>query len=333
MRVLGIESSCDETGLAIYDSKEGLLGQVLYSQIAKHAQHGGVVPELASRDHVRKISGLLKSLCAKTGIKLSDLDGVAYTQGPGLQGALLVGAAFAKGLAFGLGVPALGVHHLEAHLMAALLEDEKPSYPFLALLISGGHTQLVSVSGLGQYKLLGESLDDAVGEAFDKTAKMMGLPYPGGPQLAKLASTGDPTAFQFARPMTNRPGLDFSFSGLKTQVLKAFQGSDNTPQTKADIAASFQEAVVQTLLIKCKRALEETGHQRLVVSGGVAANQAIRMSLHELMRSRQGQVYYPALEYCTDNGAMVAFLGWQYLTRGKKDMTHSIQVYTRKSLE
>ena len=333
MKILGIESSCDETGLAIYDSQAGLLGQVLYSQVAKHAVHGGVVPEIASRDHVRKIGCLFNGLCADVGISASDIDGIAYTQGPGLQGALLVGAAFAKSMALGLGIPTLGVHHLEAHLMAALLEEEKPGFPFLALLISGGHTQLVSVEGLGQYHVLGESLDDALGEAFDKTAKMMGLPYPGGPELAKLALQGDSSRFRFSKPMTNRPGLDFSFSGLKTQVLKTFQSSDQSEQTKADIAASFQETVVQTLLIKCRRALAQTGHQRLVVSGGVAANTSIRSALSELMMSMKGQVYYPSPAHCTDNGAMIAYLGWLYFLKGHKDKDWSISVYTRKALD
>ena len=332
MRILGIESSCDETGLAIYDSQKGLLGQVLYSQVAKHAVHGGVVPELASRDHVRKVGSLFKLLCAEAAVSKHEIDGVAYTQGPGLRGALLVGAAFAKSLALGLGIPALGVHHLEAHLMAALLEEDKPAFPFLALLISGGHTQLVRVKGLGQYELLGDSLDDALGEAFDKTAKMMGLPYPGGPELAKLALRGDKSRFRFTKPMTNRPGLDFSFSGLKTQVLKTFKSSDQSVQTKADIAASFQEVVVQTLLIKCRRALSYTGYQRLVVSGGVAANVAIRSALNGLMVSLNARVYFPSPAYCTDNGAMIAYLGWQHFIAGQKDKSWAISVYTRKAL-
>lgn len=332
MRVLGIESSCDETGLAIYDSEKGLLSDVLYSQVEAHAIYGGVVPELASRDHIRKLSPLLSSLLEKAGLSLKDIDGIAYTQGPGLQGALLVGAAFAKSLSFGLNVPAIGVHHLEAHLMAARLGEQIPEYPFLALLISGGHTELLSVKGLGAYQLLGDTLDDAVGEAFDKSAKVMGLPYPGGPHLARLAKTGDNSTFSFPRPMTNRPGLDFSFSGLKTHLLRAYEGSDKSEQTKADISASFETAVSQTLVIKCRRAVEQTNINRLVVSGGVAANETIRGALKTLMDKQNGEIHFPPHRLCTDNGAMVAYLGCLYLLKGQKDLSHAIKVYTRKPL-
>jgi N6-L-threonylcarbamoyladenine synthase len=332
MRILGIESSCDETGLAIYDGEKGVLGEVLYSQIPAHAIYGGVVPELASRDHIRKISPLLKALLKEANLTLEEIDGIAYTQGPGLQGALLVGATFAKSLAFALGKPALGVHHLEAHLMAGMLDKDKPDYPFLALLISGGHTQLLAVKGLGRYTLLGESVDDAVGEAFDKTAKLLGLPYPGGPALSLLAKKGDKDAYKLPRPMTNRPGLDFSFSGLKTHVLRAYEASDKSDDTKANIAASFQKAVTETLMIKCRRALKDTGLNTLLVSGGVAANESIRAGLSCLMTKQKGKIYFPSKEYCTDNGTMVAYLGWLYLSKGKKDSSQAISVYARKPL-
>jgi len=323
MRVLAIESSCDETGIAIYDSKLGLLSHALYSQIEMHAIYGGVVPELASRDHIRKSIPLIKQVLAEAKCTSDDLDGIAYTSGPGLAGALLVGACLARSLAWSWGIPALGIHHMEGHMLAPLLEDPAPQFPFVALLVSGGHTQLVEVSGIGQYQLLGESIDDAAGEAFDKTAKMMDLPYPGGPHIARLAANGNPDRFVFPRPMTDRPGLDFSFSGLKTSarntILKCQQESGLNEQDKADIAFSFERAVVETLAIKCKRALLQTGHKRLVIAGGVSANKTLRKKLHELMDKVRGQVYYPRPEFCTDNGAMIAYAGCQRLLAGQKD--------------
>ncbi|WP_460455561.1 tRNA (adenosine(37)-N6)-threonylcarbamoyltransferase complex transferase subunit TsaD, partial [Arenimonas alkanexedens] len=283
MRVLGIETSCDETGVAVYDTDRGLLAHTLYSQIALHAEYGGVVPELASRDHVRKLLPLIRETLAEAGLGVTDLDGVAYTAGPGLVGALMVGAAAGRALAWALDLPAVGVHHMEGHLLAPLLEDPDLKPPFVALLVSGGHTQLVEVAAIGQYRLLGETLDDAAGEAFDKTAKLMGLPYPGGPELARLAESGRPGVFKFSRPMTDRPGLDFSFSGLKTQVLLAWQASDKTPATRADIARGFEDAVVETLAIKCDRALQQTGARTLVVAGGVGANLRLRERLQALV--------------------------------------------------
>jgi N6-L-threonylcarbamoyladenine synthase len=317
MRVLGIESSCDETGVAIYDSQEGLLGHVLYSQISLHAEYGGVVPELASRDHIRKTIPLINKLLEQTGLGLADIDGVAYTAGPGLVGALLVGASIGRSLAWTLARPAIGVHHMEGHLLAPMLEADPPSFPFIALLVSGGHSMLIQVDAIGQYRLLGDSVDDAVGEAFDKTAKMLGLPYPGGPELAKLAEQGRPAYYQFPRPMTDRPGLDFSFSGLKTYALNTYNASDKSEQDRADIAHAFQEAVVETLAIKCRRALQQTGLQRLVVSGGVSANSRLRQRLDKLATDQQARVYYPRLEFCTDNGAMIAYAGCLRLQAGQ----------------
>jgi N6-L-threonylcarbamoyladenine synthase len=323
MRVLGIESSCDETGVAVYDTAlpgpAGLLAHALYSQIALHAQYGGVVPELASRDHVRKLLPLIRQTLAEAGLGVDELDGVAYTAGPGLVGALLVGAGVARSLAWALELPAIGVHHMEGHLLAPLMEDDPPSAPFVALLVSGGHTQLVAVEAIGQYRLLGETLDDAAGEAFDKTAKMMGLPYPGGPQLAKLAEQGTPGAYRFSRPMTDRPGLDFSFSGLKTQVLLAWRDSDQSDATRADIARGFEDAVVDTLAIKCRRALEATGCDTLVVAGGVGANQRLRAKLAEAAARHGGRVCFPRPALCTDNGAMIAFAGALRLQAGQHD--------------
>lgn len=323
MRVLGIETSCDETGLAIYDSAQGLLGHVLHSQIDLHAVYGGVVPELASRDHVRKTLPLLNSLLADTGLAKTDIDGVAYTAGPGLVGALLVGAAIGRTLAWAWQVPAVGVHHMEGHLLAPMLEPERPDFPFVALLVSGGHTQLVEVKGIGRYRLLGESLDDAAGEAFDKTAKMMGLPYPGGPELAALALQGDPKRFRFPRPMTDRPGLDFSFSGLKTFALNTLhrevtpgESEERVRQTKADIARAFQEAVVDTLVIKCRRAVRDCGATTLVLAGGVSANRHLRARMQAAMGKEGARVFYPRTEFCTDNGAMIAYAGWQRLRAG-----------------
>ncbi|MDX9765329.1 MAG: tRNA (adenosine(37)-N6)-threonylcarbamoyltransferase complex transferase subunit TsaD [Chiayiivirga sp.] len=319
MIVLGIETSCDETGVAVYDTARGLRSHTLYSQIRLHADYGGVVPELASRDHVRKLVPLVRECLAQAGLGLADLDGVAYTAGPGLVGALLVGAALGRALAFALEIPAIGVHHMEGHLLAPLLEENAPQPPFVALLVSGGHSQLVDVRGIGDYALLGETLDDAAGEAFDKTAKLMGLPYPGGPHLAKLAQQGRPDIYTFARPMTDRPGLEFSFSGLKTQVLLAWQQSDRSDQTRADIARGFEEAVTETLAIKCERALVQTGRGALVVAGGVGANRRLRERLAELAERRRVQVCFPRLEFCTDNGAMIAFAGALRLAAGERE--------------
>ncbi|NYZ61484.1 tRNA (adenosine(37)-N6)-threonylcarbamoyltransferase complex transferase subunit TsaD [Luteimonas deserti] len=323
MKVLGIETSCDETGVAVYDTAvggaSGLRAHAVYSQIALHAEYGGVVPELASRDHVRKLLPLIRQTLAEAGLSTTDIDGVAYTAGPGLVGALLVGAGVARALAWGLDVPAIGVHHMEGHLLAPLMEDDPPAAPFVALLVSGGHTQLVAVDAIGRYRLLGETLDDAAGEAFDKTAKMMGLPYPGGPQLAALAEHGTPGAFRFARPMTDRPGLDFSFSGLKTQVLLAWRGSDQADATRRDIARGFEDAVVDTLAIKCARALDAAGCDTLVVAGGVGANTRLRAKLQADARRRGGRVCFPRPALCTDNGAMIAFAGALRLAAGQYD--------------
>jgi N6-L-threonylcarbamoyladenine synthase len=317
MRVLGIETSCDETGVAVYDTAAGLRAHALFSQIPLHAEYGGVVPELASRDHVRKLLPLVRQVLAESDMAVADLDGVAYTAGPGLVGALLVGAAAGRALAWALGVPAIGVHHMEGHLLAPLLEPDPPAPPFVALLVSGGHTQLVAVEGVGRYRLLGESLDDAAGEAFDKTAKMMGLPYPGGPELARIAETGRPGAYTFSRPMTDRPGLDFSFSGLKTQVLLAWQASDRSEQTRADIARGFEDAVVDTLAIKCDRALDATGFETLVIAGGVGANKRLRAKLQAMAEKRGGRVSFPRPMFCTDNGAMIAYAGALRLQAGQ----------------
>lgn len=317
MNVLGIETSCDETGVALYSTQRGLLAHALYSQVKLHAEYGGVVPELASRDHVRKLLPLIDRCLEDAGLRMNELDGVAYTAGPGLVGALLVGAATARAIAWSLEIPAIGVHHMEGHLLAPLLEADAPQPPFVALLVSGGHSQLVEVSAIGVYRLLGETLDDAAGEAFDKTAKMLGLPYPGGPELARLAESGTPGRFVFSRPMTDRPGLEFSFSGLKTQVLLAWQQSDQTPQTRADIARGFEEAVVETLAIKCERALKATGATTLVVAGGVGANRRLRARLDELARRRRLRVCFPRPEFCTDNGAMIAFAGALRLVAGQ----------------
>ena len=309
MRVLGIETSCDETGLAVYDTQDGLLGHVVHSQIELHQVYGGVVPELASRDHIKRILPLIRQLLDQTGVDKEDLDGVAYTAGPGLVGALLAGAAVGRSLAFAWGLPAIPIHHLEGHLLAPLLEPSAPSFPFAALLVSGGHTLLVNVSGLGDYQVVGESLDDAVGEAFDKTAKLLGLGYPGGPALERLARQGNPQRFRFPRPMTDRPGLDFSFSGLKTFALNTLRSCDDDAQTKADIACAFQQAAIDTLLIKCRRMIRQSGMKQLVVSGGVSANSLLRQQMQRLADDEQVEVFYPRLEFCTDNGAMIAFAG------------------------
>jgi len=306
MRVLGIESSCDETGIALYDSEKGLLAHSLYSQIALHAEYGGVVPELASRDHIRKTLPLIDEVLTSAQLNRDDIDAVAYTAGPGLVGALLVGAAIGRSIAWALDVPALAINHMEGHLLSPLLEEQPPEFPFVSLLVSGGHTLLIDVQGVGQYQLLGESIDDAVGEAFDKTAKMLGLDYPGGPILAALAETGIKDTYTFPRPMTNRPGLDFSFSGLKTFAMNTWRESTQTAQDKANVALAFQTAAVETLAIKCKRALKETGRKTLVVAGGVSANKALRTRLDSM---HQVNVYYPRAEFCSDNGAMIAFAG------------------------
>lgn len=314
MYVLGIETSCDETAVAIVHAEAGLIAHEIYSQIALHAEYGGVVPELASRDHIQKLLPIVERVLAKAGLTPNDIGGVAYTAGPGLVGALLVGASFGRALAYAWNVPAIGVHHLEGHLLAPFLEERKPTFPFLALLVSGGHTMLIDVHALGQYRLLGETVDDAAGEAFDKTAKILGLPYPGGPHLAKLALTGDRTRFRFPRPMTDRPGLDFSFSGLKTFALNTFQAN---PDAKADIAAAFEDAVVSTLRMKCERALKEGHYHQLVVSGGVSANVYLREMFDRMGKERGVEVFYPRQEFCTDNGAMIAFAGCQRLMRGE----------------
>ena len=317
MRVIGLETSCDETGAAVYDSERGLLAHGLYSQVGLHEDYGGVVPELASRDHVRKTLPLAKQVLREAGLSPGDIDGVAYTAGPGLVGALLVGAALGRALAWALGVPAVAVHHMEGHLLAPMLEDDPPDFPFVALLVSGGHTQLVRVDGVGRYTLLGDTLDDAAGEAFDKTAKLLGLGYPGGPALAQLAEQGIPSRFHFPRPMVNRPGLDFSFSGLKTYALTTLHAQGSDDQTRADIARAFEEAVVETLVIKCRRALVHTGLGRLVVAGGVSANRHLREGLRDMAMEEGAKTYYPRLEFCTDNGAMIAYAGYQRLCMGQ----------------
>lgn len=316
MPVLALETSCDETAAAIYDGARGLLAHTLHSQIALHAQYGGVVPELASRDHIRRVNGLLADVLDRSGLGFGDLSGVAYTAGPGLIGALMVGASVAAGIALAHGLPLVPVHHMEGHLLAPMLEDPPPRFPFVALLVSGGHTLLVAVEGVGRYRVLGESLDDAVGEAFDKTAKLMGLPYPGGPHLARLAEGGVAGRYRFPRPMTDRPGLDFSFSGLKTAVLTALPASASD-QDKADIARGFEDAVTETLSIKCERALRQTGHRALVVAGGVGANQRLRARLAELARTLDVELFFPRPAFCTDNAAMIAYVGWTRLAEGQ----------------
>ena len=325
MRILGIETSCDETGVAIYDDEQGIMAHRLYSQIAVHADYGGVVPELASRDHVRKTIPLIKEALAEANLTAQDLDGVAYTAGPGLVGALLVGCSIGRSLAYGWGLPAVPVHHMEGHLLAPMLEENVPDFPFVALLVSGGHTLLVRVDGIGEYELLGESVDDAAGEAFDKTAKLLGLDYPGGPALSKMAEQGEVGRFKLPRPMTDRPGLDFSFSGLKTAagtLIRKETGDscelsdEQRTQTYADIACAFQQAVVDTLSIKCKRALQQCGLSRLVIAGGVSANTSLREKLALTTKKLGGEVFYPRPEFCTDNGAMIAYAGLQRLKAG-----------------
>ena len=323
MLVLGLETSCDETGVALYDSEQGLLADALFSQIDLHRVYGGVGPELASRDHVKRMLPLIRQVLADAERDAAQIDAIAYTAGPGLVGALLVGASCAQALAFAWGIPAVGVHHMEGHLLAPMLEEQPPAFPFVALLVSGGHTQLVRVDGIGRYELLGESVDDAAGEAFDKTAKLMGLRYPGGPEIARLAEHGVPGRFVFPRPMTDRPGLDFSFSGLKTFTLNTFQqrraAGDDSEQTRCDIALAFQQAVVETLTIKCRRALKQTGLKSLVIAGGVSANRALREALHAMLAEMKGQVFYARPRFCTDNGAMIAYAGCQRLLAGQHD--------------
>ena len=331
MTLLAFETSCDETSAAVV--RDGcVLASVVSTQIKLHADYGGVVPELASRDHVRKLVPLIREALSQAGLTVQDLGGVAYTAGPGLVGALLVGASAGRALAWALGVPAIGVHHMEGHLLAPLLEDDPPAPPFVALLVSGGHSMLVEVKAIGQYTILGDTLDDAAGEAFDKTAKMMGLPYPGGPMLAKLAENGRAGAFRFSRPMTDRPGLDFSFSGLKTQVLLAWQQSDKSDQTRADIARAFEEAIVDTLIINCRRALEASGAKRLVIAGGVGANRRLRSELAAAGAKDGFKVYFPRLVFCTDNGAMIALAGAIRLASGQHQDA-SVQVYPRWDLQ
>ena len=319
MRVLGIETSCDETGIAIYDSEQGILAHALHSQVDLHKTYGGVVPELASRDHIRRILPLIEQALDEAGMQGSELEGVAYTAGPGLVGALLVGVGVGRSLAYGWGIPAVAVHHMEAHLLAPMLEETPPPFPFLALLVSGGHTQLMQVEAVGKYVLLGESVDDAAGEAFDKTAKLLGLGYPGGAAISALAEKGAAGRFKFPRPMCDRPGLDFSFSGLKTHALTTVQKSADDEQTRADIAHAFVDAVVDTLLIKCRRALEQSGLKTLIAAGGVSANKQLRAGLQAMMAERGGQVFFPRPEFCTDNGAMIAYAGCQHLQAGHSE--------------
>ncbi|NKF21978.1 tRNA (adenosine(37)-N6)-threonylcarbamoyltransferase complex transferase subunit TsaD [Solimonas marina] len=323
--VLGIETSCDETACAVYDGERGLLAHRLHSQIRLHAEYGGVVPELASRDHVARIHELVRQVLAESGVPAAELGGVAYTAGPGLIGALMVGASVAAGLATALDLPLIPVHHMEAHLLAPMLEERRPTFPFVALLVSGGHTLLVAVRGVGDYELLGESLDDAVGEAFDKTAKLLGLPYPGGPELARLAEAGNGSRFKFPRPMTDRPGLDFSFSGLKTAVLTTLPQAPEAAD-RADLAASFQEAVTDTLAIKCRRALDATGYTQLVVAGGVGANLRLREKLGALAQQQGFELFFPRQAFCTDNGAMIAYAGWARRAQGRA--THAGPLFT-----
>ena len=332
MIVLGIETSCDETGVALYAADRGLLGHALYSQVDLHACYGGVVPELASRDHVRKLLPLIRQVIEISEINEEGIGGVAYTAGPGLVGALLVGATTGRSLAWTWGVPAVGIHHMEGHLLAPMLEPEPPDFPFLALLVSGGHTLLVEVEDIGDYRVLGDSVDDAVGEAFDKTATLLGLSYPGGPALAALALQGDATRFRFPRPMTDRPGLDFSFSGLKTFALHTWRYSGQSEQDRADIARAFEEAVVDTMVIKCRRAVAQTGLKTLVIAGGVGANRRLRERLGELMVAEGGRICYPRLEFCTDNGAMIAYAGYRRLQAGQHESL-SIKAMPRWSLE
>ncbi len=325
MYVLGIETSCDETGVAIYHPEKGIMADLLYSQVKMHSEYGGVVPELASRDHIRRLTPLIKGCLKKAALNSEDINGIAYTAGPGLMGALLVGATTARSLAWSWQIPAIAVHHMEGHLLAPMLENNPPEFPFVALLVSGGHTLLVRVDNIGQYSILGESLDDAAGEAFDKTAKMLGLGYPGGPKVSALAELGEPR-FNFPRPMTNRPGLDFSFSGLKTFTMNTLNSTDKTSQDKADVAYAFQTATAETIAIKCRRALQQTGFKRLVIAGGVSANKQIRESLQVMVEKENALLYFPRLSYCTDNGAMIAYTGCQRLLAGQQE---SLEIFAK----
>ncbi len=331
MRILGIETSCDESAAAVIDERAGLLGQALHSQVDLHRRYGGVVPELASRDHVRRLLPLVRESLAVAATTPEQLDGIAYTAGPGLVGALLTGAALAQALALGWDLPVLGVHHLEGHLLAPLLEEAVPPFPHLALLVSGGHTMLIDVQGIGAYRLLGETRDDAAGEAFDKSAKLLGLPYPGGPELARLAAQGRPGRFRFPRPMLERPGLEFSFSGLKTAVMLAVRGRERTPELIADAARGVEDAIVDTLCGKALRALELTGHAALVVAGGVGANRTLRARLAAAAHARGARVYYPRPEFCTDNAAMIALAGLHRLRAGERS-PRTLRVRARWSI-
>ena len=329
MRILGIETSCDETGFAIYDEKEGLLAHQLHSQAQLHQAYGGVVPELASRDHIRKLIPLLSETLKESDISPKSITGVAYTKGPGLIGALLVGGAFAKSLSYAWGVPAIGIHHMEGHLLAALMEQPKLEFPFLALLVSGAHSMIIKVNAIGEYQVIGDTLDDAAGEAFDKVAKLLGLQYPGGPAIAEYATKGDPSAYALPRPLTDRENLNFSFSGLKTHTLLAFKKSDKTEKTKKNIAASFQAAVVETLTKKCLWATKQTKINKLVIAGGVGANLELRKSLCDTAKASGIEICYPKLEFCTDNGAMIAFAGLQRLKKGQHDPNLAITALPR----
>lgn len=331
MRVLGIETSCDETGVAIYDANAGLLAHIIYSQTPIHSGYGGIVPELASRDHIRKLLPLIDEVIANAGLKASDLDGIAYTKGPGLVGALLVGAMLGRTLGFSWNIPTIGIHHLEGHLLAPFLEAHTPTFPFLALLVSGGHTELVKVKGLGNYEVIGETLDDAAGEAFDKTAKLLGLGYPGGALLSELAKSGNAERFHFPRPMVTKKGLDFSFSGLKTYASTVIQSVALTTQTKADIARAFEDAIVETLVVKCRRALQQTKYKQLIIAGGVGANQPLRRALYQMCEEKGVKLYYPRIAFCTDNGAMIAYAGCQRLLLGEREGLQ-VEVYPRWSL-
>jgi len=337
MRVLGIETSCDETGVAVFEPGRGVLAERLASQVAIHAAFGGVVPELASRDHIAKLLPMIEDVLAAADLKLADLDAIAYTAGPGLIGALMVGGSLAASLAYGLKCPAVPVHHLEGHLLACMLEDDAPAFPFLALLVSGGHTQLIDVAGLGRYRIIGETLDDAAGEAFDKVARLLGLPYPGGPELARLAESGDPERFDLPRPLKNQ-GLDLSFSGLKTAARLAIEAARGAraeldPATRADLAASFEAAAVDTLAGKCRQALEATGLPRLVIAGGVGANRQLRASLATLGKRLGVRVHYPRPALCTDNGAMIAYAGWCRHTSAARDWPPRIVAKPRWPLD
>lgn len=333
MNILAIESSCDETGFAIYNTKTGVKANTLFSQIAMHREYGGVVPELAARDHLKRLPILLKEALDEASLSLNEIDIIAYTAGPGLLGALMTGATYARSLAYALNIPTLPIHHMEGHLLSPFLSEEShPQFPFIALLVSGGHTQLLAVESVGNYQLLGETLDDAVGEAFDKTAKIMGLPYPGGPELARLALSGNPHKYEMPRPMINRPGMDFSFSGLKTHVRLLIEKEGNDPQVQADIAASFQKTIVDTLMIKCKRAWESTRYRDLLVSGGVSANLALREGLKTFAARNKKRVFFPPQQFCTDNALMIAYAASQRLNQASKNNLN-IDVKARWPLE